>query len=237
MRPCVLLTCEHAGNEVPHAYKGLFRGASRVLASHRGWDPGSWQMGQAFQQRLGAPFLFTKTTRLLVEVNRSIGHPRLFSEFTSQLDRVTKQDILAGYYHSHRDRVESWIAERVASGNRVIHVSLHTFTPALHGEVRKADVGLLYDPQRSVEKTLCQHWHRAIHRARPELRVRWNYPYRGNADGLTTHFRKRFDDERYLGIELEVNQRFSRSRSHWQVLATQLASAFTEAPSLERADP
>ena len=35
-RAQLLLTCEHGGNTIPRAYAPLFRGASRVLASHRG---------------------------------------------------------------------------------------------------------------------------------------------------------------------------------------------------------
>ena len=39
------------------------------------------------------------------------------------------------------------------------------------------------------------------------LRVRRNYPYRGYADGLTTHLRRRHRGRCYLGIEIEVNQK------------------------------
>jgi len=39
----------------------------------------------------------------------------------------------------------------------------------------------------------------------PGLRVRRNYPYRGAADGLTTHLRRQLGP-RYLGVELEINQ-------------------------------
>ena len=212
----VLLTCEHAGNRVPAAYKELFRGASAALASHRGWDPGSLDLARVFRRRLAAPLIDTQTTRLLVEVNRSLGHPRLFSEFTSGLDLETKQEILDRYYHPHRRQVESWFAERVVSGGVAIQISLHTFTPELHGEVRTTDIGLLYDPRRPSEKRLCRHWQLAIQRADPELRVRKNYPYRGNADGLTTHLRRQFDAESYLGIELEVNQCWLSDRGRWR---------------------
>jgi hypothetical protein len=41
----------------------------------------------------------------------------------------------------------------------------------------------------------------------PELRVRYNYPYRGNTDGLGTWLRNRHPASRYLGIEIEINQR------------------------------
>lgn len=230
----VLLTCEHAGNEIPPAYAGLFRGAARMLAGHRGWDPGSLEIGHVFRKKLGAPLLYTKTSRLLVEVNRSLGHPQLFSEFTRQLDPTVRQEILARHYQPHRDRVETWIAGQVESGRGVIHLSLHTFTPVLNNEVRHTDVGLLYDPRRTTEKLLCRHWRGAIRQSHPSLRVRCNYPYRGSADGLTTHLRRRFEGRRYLGIELEVNQRLSQCRSSWRKLAANLAAAFQNATRLSQ---
>jgi predicted N-formylglutamate amidohydrolase len=81
----------------------------------------------------------------------------------------------------------------------------------LDGKVRQADVGLLYDPRRERERALAARWKAAILERRPGLGVRFNYPYAGRADGLTTALRRRFPDERYAGIELEVNQRFPLS--------------------------
>jgi predicted N-formylglutamate amidohydrolase len=77
----------------------------------------------------------------------------------------------------------------------------------LNGKVRGADVGLLYDPARQGEADLCARWKAALLARAPELRVRRNYPYAGKGDGLTSHLRRRFSHNAYLGIELEVNQR------------------------------
>ncbi|MDH3457179.1 MAG: N-formylglutamate amidohydrolase, partial [Gemmatimonadota bacterium] len=69
---------------------------------------------------------------------------------------------------------------------------------------------LLYDPARSDEG----HMARAVreHCVERGVSVRMNYPYRGTADGFTTHCRKRFPARRYLGLEIELNQRIVRSR-------------------------
>ena len=37
----------------------------------------------------------------------------------------------------------------------------------------------------------------------PEINVRFNYPYRGAADGFTTYLRKCFP-KNYVGFELEI---------------------------------
>jgi predicted N-formylglutamate amidohydrolase len=87
----------------------------------------------------------------------------------------------------------------------VLHLAVHSFVPRLHGVTRAADVGLLYDPRHSDERALCTRWQAELRGRVPRLRVRRNYPYRGDADGLTTQLRRRLG-ARYRGVELEVNQ-------------------------------
>lgn len=41
------------------------------------------------------------------------------------------------------------------------------------------------------------------------LNVRYNYLYLGKFDGFTSYLRKQFH-ENYIGIEIEVNQKFSK---------------------------
>jgi predicted N-formylglutamate amidohydrolase len=100
----------------------------------------------------------------------------------------------------------------VAAGHRVIHVASHSFTPVLDGEVRTADVGLLYDPARPPEVALAARWKAAFAEVAPDLRVRRNYPYAGKGDGLTSSLRCRFPPGQYVGMEIEVNQAFVLAR-------------------------
>ncbi|GIW80196.1 MAG: hypothetical protein KatS3mg105_2003 [Gemmatales bacterium] len=221
----LLLTCEHGGNRIPKEYKKLFRGAERTLASHRGWDPGALMLARTFERRLGAPLIFATVSRLLVELNRSPHHRLLFSEFTRSLDPSAKQHILQRFYYPYRQRVQAWIAARIAAGETVLHISVHSFAPHLDGIIRHADVGLLYDPSRARERDFCNRWYAELAQHLPGLRVRRNYPYLGKSDGLTTSLRKSFADA-YLGIELEVNQALVEpAASRWRRLREQLTES------------
>ena len=111
------------------------------------------------------------------------------------------------YYEPYRRDVETFVATAVAHGIRVVHVSSHSFTPSLDGDVRRADVGLLYDPARVRERDLCIRWQRALKARAADWIVRRNYPYLGRSDGLTSYLRKRYCDDAYAGIELEANQK------------------------------
>ena len=204
----VVITCEHAGNVVPPRYRALFVGHEHLLPTHRGWDPGALLLAREFAERLQAPLWFETTTRLLVDLNRSVGTPDLHSEATRHLSLAERREILDVYYHPHRRKVESAVAGLVDAGHRVVHIASHSFTPELNGQVRTADVALLYDPARPGEVALANDWLAALKAIDPELRLRRNYPYLGTSDGLTMALRRRHPPERYVGVELEVNQRY-----------------------------
>lgn len=204
----LIITCEHGGNQVPAAYATLFAGCEALLDTHRGWDAGALSMAQQLATAFNAPLFAATTTRLLIDLNRSIGHRHLHSEATRSLPLATRRAIAAQYYRPHRDAVESEVARLVTAGRRVLHIASHSFTPELGGVVRQADVAWLYDPRRAGECALAAHWLTALKHQRPDLKLRRNYPYEGKGDGLTALLRKRYPDASYIGMELEVNQRF-----------------------------
>lgn len=207
-RFALLITCEHGGNAVPRRWRALFAGHEALLESHRGLDAGSLTMARELAQAFGTALIASRTTRMLIDLNRSRGHPRLFSPVTRALAPAERRRILERYYLPYREAVERRVARYVAGGRRVLHLSSHSFTAELDGEVRNADLGLLYDPARRPERELCDRWRAALIARNPSLRVRRNYPYPGKADGLTTHLRRLHPGSAYLGIELELNQRF-----------------------------
>lgn len=198
-----LFTCEHGGRGVPSEYAGLFAGAEEVLASHRSWDRGALEVFNHLAAVAGDVGFAAVNTRLLVDLNRSLRHPRLFSEFTRPLPRDVREDIVARWWRPWRERVLTRVDEWLRAGHPVRHISVHSFTPVLRGETRNADIGLLYDPARDEERAWCAALQGRL--AACGWRVRLNYPYRGVADGHTSALRRRFTHG-YTGIELELNQ-------------------------------
>jgi predicted N-formylglutamate amidohydrolase len=203
----LLVTCEHGGNRVPKEYRALFAARESLLATHRAYDPGALTLARDLARAFDAPLVASTVTRLLVELNRSPGHPQLYSEVTRDLPRSEKARIVARYYEPYRREVEERVAQATAARRPVIHISVHSFVPVLNGSKRNADIGLLYDPARASEQALCAKWSQSLAARASPLRVRRNYPYRGYADGLTTHLRRRYGGRRYVGVEIEVNQK------------------------------
>lgn len=225
--PGLLLTCEHGGNAVPGTYAALFAGraARRALASHRGFDPGALAVARRLAARFGVDLDYSTTSRLLVDLNRSLGHPSLLSEFSGRLEARARRALIARHYLPYRQTIERRLEASLGASDWVLHVAVHSFVPVLHGERRRADVALLYDPRRPTERAVASAWIAALRRRAPELALRRNYPYRGTSDGLTTALRRRHPDERYAGIELELNQSRLRDPASRNRLADLVADA------------
>jgi predicted N-formylglutamate amidohydrolase len=222
---CWIVTCEHGGNQVPEAYASLFSGYTDILDSHRGWDPGAFEVAKLLADHLKAPFFFTTITRLLVDCNRSPGNPELFSEISRKLSRRKREKIIASYHLPHRQKIAHAVARNLKKGYHVIHLAVHSFTPVLSGIRREAHIGLLYDSRRPSERQFCQRWQQEITHRRPDLKIRRNYPYLGTSDGLATWLRRRHDAPVYMGIEVEIHQLLAVDHTEQPSLASLLAQS------------
>ncbi len=204
----LLLSCEHATNKVPAKFQKLFADDPRVLSSHRGWDPGTLELGKRLDREFGTGLHLGQVSRLLVELNRSLNHQRLFSEFSEPLPDAEREILIQKYWKPYREKIQEEIKSRIRRGENVIHISLHSFTPVYDGVAREVDIGLLFDPKRRAEVAAANRWIADLKKRLPDFRVRRNYPYRGTSDGLTTSLRNFFPGKNYAGIELEISQKF-----------------------------
>jgi len=225
-----VVTCEHGGNRVPPPFDALFRGRERLLASHRGYDPGALEMGRALARVLDAPFVAATVSRLVVELNRPPDEADFFSPIMQRAPERFRSLAYRRLYAPHRLRVEAALDAAIARCGRVVHIGSHSFTPVRAGVVRDAEVGLLYDPRRAFERGFCARWRDALSVAAPGWRVRLNYPYRGTDPGLTTELRKRHPPDIYAGVELELNAKWARAGgARWDAARAIVARSLEEA--------
>ena len=220
------MTCEHGGNQIPENLKHILKIPDNILNSHEGLDIGALDLAKylvkyfescdfvsplvgadLFVRRAGQgeiPFFYSEISRLVIELNRSLHHPKLFSRFSKKyLSPENKINLMTDFYKPYRAQIENKISDLIKKNNLVIHLSIHSFTPVLNNKKRDLDIGLLYDPQNLLEKKFCKIWQGELEKL--NFKTRKNYPYRGNSDGLTSYLRKQFKNN-YLGIELETNQ-------------------------------
>jgi predicted N-formylglutamate amidohydrolase len=224
----LLITCEHAVSHVPEELTPLFADCPEVLESHRAFDQGAAELARHIANTLSAPLFEAKLTRLLVDHNRSPHNRSLWSEFSRGLPASEKLRLLDNYYRPFRGDVAGWISNSLADECKVVHVSVHSFTPVLDGKQRAVDIGLLYDPGRTEEGFFADVWKSRISACRPDLRVRFNVPYRGRSDGHMTSYRALYKSRDYVGIELEINQSLVAGKDGWPVLQKQVVDSLKD---------
>ena len=229
----LMLTCEHASNKLPAVFKKAV--PAEVLKTHRAYDIGALAVFRKLV-KFAKPEFFCegKFSRLFVDLNRTLTNKSAFSEYyeafeASDKSAAEKAKVQAtAYWQEYRAAIEKFVAsslpalsnvevsspKRTASKTRaaksepeIVHLGIHSFTPVLNGNVRNTDIGILYDPSRPQERAYANVIKAEIKRLYPAMKVRFNYPYKGTSDGLTTTLRKKFGPQ-YVGIEIEINQRF-----------------------------
>jgi predicted N-formylglutamate amidohydrolase len=226
-RDYLILSCEHGGNRLPPRFQELF--SQRFLATHRGYDPGALAVARDFATATAAPLFYSTVSRLLVELNRPFGHPQLFFHAFPEDEQ---QLLLRRYYFPYWRRIENAVRKAIRRGRRVLHVSVHSFTPRFRGVRRTTDLGLLFDPRRAREAAFCRAWKAAIEKRNPRLVVRHNNPYQGASPSVVASMREKFAARSYVGIQLEVNQKFPRGEpGRWRALRKGLRAALAEALS------
>ena len=208
---CAFITCEHASNAVPPDVDlGL---GDDALASHAAWDPGAREVATRLAERFGLACLLGEWTRALVDLNRSPDTAeavpaRLFGvdvPGNAALDATSRAARIESWHAPYWRRAAGWAEAALGRGERVYHLTVHSFVEVYEGRRREVDLGLLFDPGFALEARLASQLRAGLDGA--GLRVRDNEPWDGRADGIATAFRHRFDRERYASLELELSQR------------------------------
>lgn len=230
----LMLTCEHASNKLPAAFKKAV--PAEVLKTHRAYDIGAVQVFRKLVKFAKPEFYCEgKFSRLFVDLNRTITNKSAFSDYLRNNENAKAE--ATAYWIEYHAAIEKFVQQNIGPSARtsrssvfhsgsflrirknkvgelaeppqaeIIHLGIHSFTPELNGKVRNADIGILYDPARPQEHAYANIIKAEIKRLYPAMKVRFNYPYKGTSDGLTTTLRKKFG-QRYVGIEIEINQKF-----------------------------
>lgn len=229
----LVITCEHASHAIPKEFDTLFKDHLDELETHDAWDIGAYSIFQYLINHIESFHQHGIVSRLIIDLNRSLHNKSCFSKFTKNLSLEKKQSIIDCYYTPFRQATHHKVEEIIKSKKRCFHLSIHSFTPVLDGEVRSTDIGLLYDPKHSLEKQFCLNWKKTLMKDLMfKFNIHMNKPYKGTSDGHITALRKLYKPTEYMGIELEVNQKYLLDINMIQFFSKKIYNAFVEAYKL-----
>jgi predicted N-formylglutamate amidohydrolase len=151
-----LLTCDHAGREIPHRLAGL-RLSEHDLSTHVAWDLGVAELGRRLSARLDAFLIMHNYSRLVIDANRPPGAPDSIPAL-SERTRIAANEGLSSsdarrrfeeIFQPYHQRIRDELDARSARACPTVLVALHSFTPVYMDEGRRWHVGVLYgrDPR------------------------------------------------------------------------------------------
>ncbi|MEM6986768.1 MAG: N-formylglutamate amidohydrolase [Pseudomonadota bacterium] len=171
----VLLLCEHAGRAIP-ATLGNLGVSDDVLTSHRAWDIGAESVARALSDRLDAPLILQRYSRLVIDSNRRPGCAESIPSISDQVTVPANQNLSDHARQARADEI-FWpldaAIERGFETPRRACFSIHSFTPHMDGFERPWHAGFLTRTATETAHALMA----TIASAAPELNLELNQPY------------------------------------------------------------
>lgn len=179
-----VVSCDHASNRVPPEVAGGDLGLPEAdMARHIAYDVGAAGVARAMGDALDAPVVLSRFSRLVIDPNRGEDDPTLVMQIydgsiipanrgVSPAEVTRRLELFHRPYHTA-------LANVIASRTAPMIVSVHSFTPQLHGRPpRPWHVGVLYAGDQRLADPLL-----ARLRTEPDLCVGDNAPYSGHLPG------------------------------------------------------
>ena len=197
----VVLVCEHAAHHIPTQFDGL--GVSKSdRQSHAAWDPGALAVAEKLSEVLDAPLVASRVSRLVYDCNRPLDAVDAMPVRSEVIDVPGNRDLTAAdraaraatYYQPFCAAVQDVIAQKTDP----VIVTIHSFTPIYHGQLRSVELGVLHDSDTRLADVML---HRAA--AHTDLNVERNQPY-GPEDGVTHTIKEHAIKYGHLNVMLEI---------------------------------
>jgi predicted N-formylglutamate amidohydrolase len=178
-RSSFFLTCDHASARVPRRLNSLGVSA-QDLRRHIAWDIGAAAVATRLAARLDAFLILQNWSRLVIDCNRPPGSAQSIVTLSEATripgnESVSADEVLARQveiFKPYHDGIQAALDLRQAQNRLTILVSVHSFTPVLHGKPRPWHAGLLYNRDHRLAAALLP-----ILRADADLVVGDNEPY------------------------------------------------------------
>jgi predicted N-formylglutamate amidohydrolase len=220
-----LILCDHASNAIPAEFASLGLEPAD-LARHIAYDIGAADVARRLAGELGAPAVLTRFSRLLVDPNRGPDDPTLVMRLAdgavvpgnAALDEAGIEARIARFYRPYDEAIGAAIEKSLAAGITPTIISIHSFTPTMHGKARPWHCGLLFDVDDRIASPLT-----AALATDKSLVVGANQPYDGALEGDTL--------DRHAGrpglanVLVEIRQDLITARADAEAWAMRLATA------------
>ncbi|NQV44779.1 MAG: N-formylglutamate amidohydrolase [Rhodospirillales bacterium] len=219
-----VLVCEHAVNAIPPELDNLGLN-SDALQSHIAWDPGAYPVAKAVSEKLDAPLVAPRVSRLVYDCNRDgaaeSAVPERSEAYEIQGNRGLGEDERKAradqYYAPFHDAVTGVIEKRIGEGCAPVIMTVHSFAPVYDGETRDLDVGIIHDEDARFADAYL-----SVAEADATFKVQRNAPYSA-ADGVTHTLKEHALSRGLLNVMVEIRNDLIETAEGQQAMAERLS--------------
>lgn len=185
----IIVLCDHATNQRPRELGDLGL-PGEEFDRHIAYDVGARGVAAALAAEIGAAYIGTTFSRLVIDPNRGEDDPTLIMRLydrtiipgNARVDEAERERRLDAYHRPYHCAIDAMMAEMTAEfGRPPLIFSIHSYTRQLRGRpARPWHVGVLWNKDRATASRLLE-----TLRAAPDLVVGDNEPYSGSLPGDT----------------------------------------------------
>lgn len=173
----LLLVCEHAGNAIPESL-GDLGVPDNIIESHRGWDIGAAALAKTLSERLDAPLVLQRYSRLVIDGNRPPDGPHAVPEISDGVAVPANQGLNRNDQAARAGAIfqpfDAAVADVFARHPRCLALAIHSFTESLDGQPpRPWHAGFL--ARKDLETSMRIKGH--LEAKAPDLTLAINQPY------------------------------------------------------------
>jgi len=198
----VVITCEHASNDLPEGYSWTENDRKYFAEEHWGWDAGSLDVAMYLAKEMKCLLVYSLYSRLLADVNRSTSANTLFRtegdgqliDLNRDLTYEEEEKRIIKYHHSYYHALRE-ISVKI---DPLYIFSVHSYTPVYEGQPRSLEVGILVSYSEELAEKVCAGIKKKNHK------IAINEPYDGKQglNALDTLLYAKYPVRRQ-GIEFE----------------------------------
>jgi len=226
----LVLVCEHASNRIPAVFNHL--GISNTAQqSHAGWDIGALALATELSDKLSSPLVASTVSRLIYDCNRAPESetaivPRSETEDIPGNQNLSEEQRLGrveAVYLPFSHALSDLLDRRHARNISTCLVTVHSFTPVFHGQVRSVELGVLHDNDTLLADLILK-----IATKHTTLAVARNEPY-GPSDDVTHTLQKHAMPRNMANVMLEIRNDLLLESESIRNISDALSQLLTEA--------
>ncbi len=178
----LIIIVDHASNHIPPEYGNLGL-PDTELRRHIAYDIGVDPLARELAERLRAPAILTRFSRLLIDPNRGEDDPTLLMRLSDgavipgnrHADAEERERRLKRFYRPYHALIETRLESMLRNGVPPALFSVHSYTPDWKGTRRPWHAGILWDRDPRLARPLLDGLS-----AEHGLRIGDNEPYLGS---------------------------------------------------------